>query len=207
MIVRLISASVLSIALVASAVAPAMADSAKAGPGMTHIKTVSGLASTLEGRLVIMYSQGGGTSAVIGDSLAAATSQVVFHIPVTGTKAGVQHVGSMLVFLNTALNQQVQIQNPVVNLADGTVKAVVPLSSSTPITVFTISNAASVKTAVTTDRKAGLRTTTYTGAELVFAPGVGAVVNTALGLPTGIIADGAKFATADITLTKTIKRR
>ena len=72
----------------------AFADSAKPGQSMTHMKTAAGVASTLEAAGVILYVQGGATSAVIGDNLSAATSQVVFHIPVTANKAGVQHVGS-----------------------------------------------------------------------------------------------------------------
>ena len=61
---------------------------AKANQSMTHIKTVAGLTSLLEGAGVIMYVQGGATAGVIGDSLDAANSQMVFHVPATATKGG-----------------------------------------------------------------------------------------------------------------------
>jgi len=79
----------------------AHADTAKPGQSMTHMKTAAGLASTLEAAGVILYVQGGATSAVIGENLSAATSQVVFHIPVTANKAGVQHVGSNIIIQQT----------------------------------------------------------------------------------------------------------
>jgi len=53
---------------------------AKANQSMTHIKTVPGLTSLLEGAGVVMYVQGGATAGVIGDSLDAANSQMVFHV-------------------------------------------------------------------------------------------------------------------------------
>jgi hypothetical protein len=80
----------------------AYADTAKPGASMTHMKTAAGVASTLEAAGVILYVQGGATSAVIGENVSAATSQVVFHIPVTANKAGVQHVGSNIIFFNTS---------------------------------------------------------------------------------------------------------
>ena len=204
---RAIATAVTSLALAASAVAPAMADAAKPGASMTHVKTAPGIAATLEGAGVVLYSQGGATSAVIGESLAAAGSQVVFHIPVTGTKAGVQHRGSIVAFYNTTNNRVAQLQNPVVDLAKGVVTASVPqVAGSAPTPVLTIANADSLKPAVTTDRKAGLRTSTYSGARLVIAPGAGAVLDALLGLPAGTLADGTLFATADVTLNSTVRR-
>ncbi len=190
----------MALTLVSLAATPANADAAKPGTSMTHIKTTAGLASSLEGAGVVLYTQGGATSAVIGESLAAANSQVVFHVPVTGTKSGVQHLGSVLVVYNTSNNQQVQLQNPVINLTQGVVTATVPQAGGQSIPVFTISNAAALKPVVKTDRKARIRTTTYAGAQLVIAPGVGAVLNSTLGLPAGTIADGSSFATAEVTL-------
>lgn len=205
---RALATAAAAAALVATTVAPAVADSAKPGTSMTHMKTTAGLASTLEGAGVVLYSQGGATSAVIGESLAAANSQVVFHVPITGTAAGVQHAGSVLVLFNTANNRQVQLQNPVVDVAKGVVTATVPQGASAgPIPVFTIGNAAALKPAVTTDRKAGMRTTVYSGAQLVIAPGVGPVLDSLLGLPAGSFADGASFATADVTLNSPVRRR
>ena len=101
----------------------AFADTAKPGASMTHMKTATGVASTLEAAGVILYVQGGATAAVIGDNLSAATSQVVFHIPVTANKAGVQHVGSNIIFFNTANNQYLTLKNPVIDLAKGVVSA------------------------------------------------------------------------------------
>ncbi|MGI9199403.1 MAG: hypothetical protein ACR2I9_06855, partial [Candidatus Nanopelagicaceae bacterium] len=54
--------------LASASITPAVADAAKPGQSMTHIKTVSGITSTLEGAGVIMYVQGGATAAIIGDS-------------------------------------------------------------------------------------------------------------------------------------------
>lgn len=203
---RSASAVLIGGALIATATAPAWADAAKPGQSMTHMKTVTGLAPTLEASGVILYSQGGATSAVMGESLAAADGQVVFHVPVTGTKRGVQHAGSSLVLLNSGNNRQVQLRNPVIDLARGVVTATVPQGSPTPITVFTITNAGSLKPKVTTDRKTGLRTTAYTGAALSIAPGVGPVLDSLLGLQAGSLPDGTAFATADVTLNTAVRR-
>ena len=54
---------------------------------MTHIKTVAGLASTLESAGVVLLSRGGATSAAIRDSLASPKDQVVFHVPITNSKS------------------------------------------------------------------------------------------------------------------------
>lgn len=199
-------AALLGTAMTAAGVAPASADAAKPGQSMTHMKTVTGLAPTLESAGVILYSQGGATSAVMGESLATADGQVVFHVPITGTKRGVQHAGSTLVLLNTANNRQVQLRNPVIDLAKGVVTATVPQGTGAPTTVFTITNAASLKPKVTTDRAAGVRTTAYTGAALAIAPGVGQVLDTLLGLPAGSLPDGTPFATADVTLSASARR-
>lgn len=205
---RTLAIAAASVALVASTVAPALADAAKPGSSMTHMKTTAGLASTLEAAGVVLYSQGGATSGVIGDSLAAAGSQVVFHVPITGTRAGVQHAGSVIVLFNTTNNRQAQLRNPVVDVAKGVVTATVPQAPTTgPVPVLTITNAASLKPVVKTDRKAGLRTTVYSGAQLAIAPGAGPLLDSLLGLPSGSLADGASFATADVTLNGALPRR
>jgi hypothetical protein len=102
----MITAIAMSSLLLMSSSGTAVADAAKPGQSMTHMKTAPGIASTLEAAGVILYVQGGATAAVIGESLSEATSQVVFHIPITANKAGVQHVGSNIIFFNapTSLN-------------------------------------------------------------------------------------------------------
>lgn len=197
---RILTTVLASAALVTLSIAPVQADSGKPGQSMTHIKTAPGLASTLEGAGVVIYTQGGATSAVMGDSLSAANGQVVLHVPITGTKRGVQHAGSTLVLFNTSNNKQVQLRNPVVNVAKGEVTAVIPQGTGEAVTVFTISNAGSLKAKVKNDRATGVKTTTYTGARLVIAPGIGSALDSLLGLPTGSLPDGTVFATADITL-------
>lgn len=203
---RSLATAAAAVALVAASSAPALADSAKPGQSMTHVKTAVGIAPKLESAGVVLYTQGGATNAVMGDSIAAANGQVVFHIPITGTKAGVQHVGSTLVFFNTTNNKEVQLRNPVIDVAKGIVTATVPQGSGTPITVLTISNASSLKAVVKTDRKTKIRTTTYTGAQLSIAPGVGPVLDSLLGLPAGSLPDGTVFASADVTLSAAIRR-
>jgi hypothetical protein len=180
--------------------ATAGADSAKPGQSMTHIKTVAGLTSLLEGAGVVMYVQGGATAAVIGDSLNAANSQMVFHVPVTNTKAGVAHVGSNIVFHNTANDKQVVLRNPLIDLAAGTISTVIPQAGAEAMTTLSITNGASLKAKVTNDRKAKQRTTAYQGAALSLAPGIAAALVSLLGLPEGALPDGAAFATADVTL-------
>ena len=185
--------------LALTALAPsALADSAKPGTSMTHIKTAPGLASTLEGAGVVLYTQGGATSAVMGDGLDASNGQVVFHVPITGTKAGLKHAGSVLVLFNTATNKQVQLVNPVIDLAKAEVRAAVPGVSSKSVPVLTIANAKKLKPVVKTVD--GVKTTTYTGADLTIADGVASVITSGLGLPAGALSDGAKFGTADVTL-------
>jgi hypothetical protein len=159
------------------------------------MKTAAGVASTLEAAGVILYVQGGATAAVIGENLSAATSQVVFHIPVTANKAGVQHVGSNIIFFNTANNQFLTLKNPVIDLAKGVVSATIPQAGDAKIDVLTITN----------DKKAKQRTTAYTGAALILAPGVAATIASVLGLPAGSLPDGLAFATADVTLYSTTK--
>ena len=183
----------------------AHADAAKPGQSMTHIKTVAGLTEKLESVGVILYVQGGATAAVIGDSIATPTSQIVFHIPVTATKAGVEHLGSTIAFFNTVNNKVVQLRNPVIDLKAGVIRAVVPQAGTTAIPVLTIANAAELKAKVTNDRKAKLRKTLYAGATLNLAPQIGTTLNSALGLADGTIAEGATFATADVSLYTAIK--
>jgi len=194
-------------AVMVATMTPATADTAKPGTSMTHMKTVVGLASALEGAGVLLYAQGGATSAVMGDSVASTKGQVVFHIPITGTKAGVQHVGSMLAFFNSASNTLVQLQNPVIDLSTGTMSAVIPQTSGSRRPILRISNAAALKPSVKTDRKAGLRVTTYSGAQLDFMPGVSVVLEDLLNLPKGTLSDDAAFATTDITLNTPIPTR
>ena len=183
----------------------AFADSAKPGQSMTHMKTSAGVASTLEAAGVILYVQGGATSAVIGENLSAATSQVVFHIPVTANKAGVQHVGSNIIFFNTANNQFLTLRNPVIDLAKGVVSAIVPQAGNAKIDILTITNASTAKPKITNDRKAKLRTTAYTGTTLVLAPGVAETIASVLGLPAGSLPDGLAFGTADVSLYTKLK--
>jgi hypothetical protein len=173
---------------------------AKPNQSMTHIKTVAGLTSLLEGAGVVMYVQGGATAGVIGDSLDAANSQMVFHVPVTATKGGVTHVGSNIVFHNTANNKQVVLRNPLIDLAKGTVSAVIPQAAMDAMVALSITNGAAIKAKVTNDRKAKLRTTVYPGAALSLAPGIAAAIVSLLGLPEGALPDGAAFATADVSI-------
>lgn len=170
----------------------ALADSGS-GQSMTHIKTAPGLASTLESAGVVLYTRGGATSAVMGDSIATPNGQVVFHVPVTGSSPTVKHQGSTLVLFNTAGDRQVELRNPIIDLRSGVVRAAVG-DSGKATTVFRIPNAGKVKQST----KDGV--TTISGARLVLAPGVGAVVESGLGLPAGSLPDGTLFATADVTL-------
>lgn len=183
----------------------AVADAAKPGQSMTHMKTAAGVASTLEAAGVILYVQGGATAALIGESLSEATSQVVFHIPITANKAGVQHVGSNIIFFNTANNQHLTLRNPVIDLAKGVVSATVPQAGNAKVDILTITNASTAKPKITNDRKAKLRTTAYTGTTLVLAPGVAATIATVLGLPAGSLPDGLAFGTADVSLYSKLK--
>jgi hypothetical protein len=183
----------------------AVADAAKPGQSMTHMKTAAGVASTLEAAGVIMYVQGGATAAVIGESLSEATSQVVFHIPITANKAGVQHVGSNIIFFNIANNQHLTLRNPVIDLAKGVVSATVPQAGNAKVDILTITNAATAKPKITNDRKAKLRTTAYIGTTLVLAPGVAATIASVLGLPAGSLPDGLAFGTADVSLYSKLK--
>ena len=183
----------------------AHADSAKPGQSMTHMKTAAGVASTLEAAGVILYVQGGATAAVIGENVSAPTSQVVFHIPVTANKAGVQHVGSNIIFFNTANNQYLTLRNPVIDLAKGVVSATVPQAGDAKVDILTITNASQAKPKITNDKKAKQRTTAYTGTTLVLAPGVAATIASVLGLPAGSLPDGLAFGTADVTLYSKLK--
>lgn len=179
---------------------PANADAAKPGQSMTHMKTLQGITATLENSGVILYVQGGATSAVMGDSIGSADGQLVMHIPITGTKTGVEHVGSNIVFFNTANNKQVQLRNPLIDLKSGVINAAIPQSTGQSTAVLSITNASELKAKVTNDRKAKLRTTAYAGAKLSLAPGIAAAVTSLLGLPEGSLPEGLAFATADVTL-------
>ncbi len=173
---------------------------------MTHMKTTPGLISALEGVGVVLYVQGGATSGVIGDSIAIANSQVVFHIPITGSKSAVQHIGSTIVFFNTANNSHVQLRNPVIDLGKGVVTATIPQASNQSLTVLTIRNNAELKAKVTTDKKTRIRSTAYVGANLSLAPGLASTLNELLGLPANTLADGSNFGSADVTLKRVVKK-
>ncbi len=178
----------------------ASADSAKPGQSMTHMKTAAGLTSLLESAGVVLYVQGGATAAIMGESISSPDGQIVFHIPVTANKSGVQHIGSNIVFFNTANNKQVQLRNPVINLATGEVTAVVPQAENKSMAILKITNATTLKAAITNDRKASLRTTSYKGATLVLAPGISTALTSLLELPAGSLPDGASFGSADVSL-------
>lgn len=183
-----------------SNVTTASADSAKPGQSMTHMKTGAGLAATLEAAGIILYVQGGATSSIIGDSVGAPNGQYVFHIPVTSNKSGVQHLGSNIVFFNTANNLQLQLRNPVINLKTGVVTATLPQAENKSMTVLTITNAATLKPKVTSDKKTKLRTTAYSGATLSLAPGIAAAISSILELPEGSLPDATAFGSTDVTL-------
>jgi hypothetical protein len=183
-----------------SNVTTASADSAKPGQSMTHMKTGAGLAATLEAAGIILYVQGGATSSIIGDSVGAPNGQYVFHIPVTSNKSGVQHLGSNIVFFNTANNLQLQLRNPVINLKTGVVTATLPQAENKSMTVLTITNAATLKPKVTSDKKTKLRTTAYSGATLSLAPGIAAAISSILGLPADSLPDETAFGSTDVTL-------
>lgn len=196
-----------SIGLIAAAaflasvgVTPAVADAAKPGQSMTHIKTASGILSTLESAGVIIYVQGGATAAVMGESIGSSDGQMVLHIPITGIKTGVEHVGSNIVFFNTANNKQVQLKNPLIDLKKGVVTAGIPQADSQSMAALTITNASELKAKVTNDRKTKLRTTAYSGAKLSLAPGIAAALTSLLGLPEGSLPEGLAFASADVSL-------
>lgn len=184
----------------------AQADAAKPGQSMTHMKTEKGISSTLEAAGIVLYVQGGATAAVMGDSISSADAQVVFHIPITGTKTGVEHVGSNIAIFNTTNNSQVLIKNPVIDLKKAVVNAVIPQVGSQPVALFTITNVKDLKAKVTNDRKAKLRTTTYEGVKLSLAPGVAATLITALGLPAGALPEGLALASASVSLYSPIKK-
>jgi hypothetical protein len=196
---NLAAISIVSILLLSN-VATATADSAKPGQSMTHMKTGAGLASTLEAAGVLLYVQGGATSSIIGDSIASANGQYVFHIPVTANKSGVQHLGSNIVFFNTANNSFLQLRNPVINLKTGVVTATIPQADNKSMTVLTITNAATLKPKVTTDKKTKMRTTVYSGATLSLAPGIAAAISSILGLPENSLPDATAFGSTDVTL-------
>ncbi|MEY3354597.1 MAG: hypothetical protein RLZZ302_152 [Actinomycetota bacterium] len=197
----------LATTFISTSLVSASADSAKPGQSMTHMKTGAGLASTLEAAGVVLYVQGGATSSVIGDSIGAAAGQYVFHIPITSNKSGVQHLGSNIVFFNTANNLQLQLRNPVIELSTGVVRALVPQAGDQVLDILTITNASTLKAKITRDRKANLRTTAYVGATLSLAPGIAASISSILGLPANSLPDAAAFGSADVTLYGKDKRK
>jgi hypothetical protein len=196
---KLTALSVISI-LAFSYTTTASADSAKPGQSMTHMKTGAGLASTLEAAGIILYVQGGATSSIIGDSIGAPNGQYVFHIPITANRSGIKHLGSNLVFFNTSNNLQLQLRNPVIDLKTGVVTATLPQAENKSMPVLTITNAATLKPKVTSDKKTKLRTTSYVGATLSLAPGIAAAISSILGLPTETLPESAAFGSTDVTL-------
>lgn len=197
---RSIVTSIFVSAFLAANIVSATADAPKPGQSMTHMKTGAGLASTLEAAGIIMFVQGGATSSVIGDSIGAPNGQYVFHIPITANKSGVQHLGSNIVFFNTANNNQLQLRNPVINLKTGVVTATVPQAENKSLTILTITNLAGLKPAITTDKKANLRKTAYSGATLSLAPGIAAAISSILGLPENSLPDALAFGSTDVSL-------
>ena len=198
---KMITGLTAAVLIAASAgISPANADAAKPGQSMTHIKSDAGILSTLENAGVIMYVQGGATAAVIGDAISSSDSQMVFHVPITGTKTGVEHTGSNIVFFNTANNKVVQLKNPLIDLKNGVIKSVISQAGSNSMATLSITNASQLKAQVTNDRKAKLRTTAYKGAKLSLAPGIAAALTSLLGLPEGSLPEGLAFASADVTL-------
>lgn len=183
----------------------AFADAAKPGQSMTHLKTVAGTSSTLESLGVVLYAQGGATSGIIGDSISSADGQIVFHIPVTRSRNAVSHIGSNIVFFNSLNNRQVQLRNPVIDLKQGVVTAVIPQRSSQVTTVFQITNASNLKATKTNDRRAQLKTTAYKAIALSLAPGIGNTLSSLLGLTEGSIPENLSFATADVSLYSRLK--
>lgn len=193
-------------AFISTSMVSASADSAQPGQSMTHMKTGAGLSAALEAAGVVLYVQGGATASVIGDSISSTNGQYVFHIPITANKSGVQHVGSNIVFFNTANNAQIQLRNPVIDLTKGVVTATVPQAGNQTLDVLTITNASTLKAKTTNDRKAKLRTTAYAGATLSLAPGIAAAISTILVLPANSLPDAAAFGSADVTLYRAIKK-
>jgi hypothetical protein len=193
-------------AFMSTSVVSASADSAKPGQSMTHMKTGAGLSAALEAAGVVLYVQGGATASVIGDSVSSANGQYVFHIPITANKAGVQHVGSNIVFFNTANNSQLQLRNPVIDLTKGVVTATVPQAGNQTLDILTITNASTLTAKITNDRKAKLRTTAYAGATLSLAPGIAAAISTILSLPANSLPEAAAFGSADVSLYRAIKK-
>lgn len=196
----------LTSAFIFSSSAVAIADSAKPGQSMTHMKTAAGVISTLESEGIVVYVQGGATASIIGDSISSANGQMVFHIPVTANNKGVQHTGSNIVFFNTKNNLQLVLRNPVIDLGAGVVKAIVPQAADQTITILNISNAATLKPTVVNDRKGGIRSTSYKGANLVLAPGVAGTITTTLGLTAGVLPEGLAFGSTDVTIYSKIAR-
>ena len=196
-----------SILIGALGVTPAVADAAKPGQSMTHIKTIAGVSAQLESSGVILYLQGGATSAIMGDSIASADGRYVFHIPLTAKKSALEHLGSNIVFFNTVNNKQVQLRNPVINLSTGDVTATIPQVENKSLKVMTITNLSEIKAKITDDKSAKTRATAYAGANLALAAGIAQSLNTLLELPAGTIGEGVNFATADLTIFSKIAKK
>lgn len=100
-----------------------------------------------------------------------------------------------------------RLRNPVIDLAKGVVTATVPEANNQKLTILTITNSASLKPKVKSDRKAGLRTTAYSGATLSLAPGIAAAITTALTLPANSLPDETPFGSTDVTLYSKIAKK
>ena len=92
-----------------------------------------------------------------------------------------------------------------IDLKKGVVTATVSQAGSEPITILSISNANALSAKKATDKNAGVRSRTFAGASLNFAPGVAATLSSLLGLQSGSITEGSLFATADVTLKKRVR--
>ena len=68
------------------------------------------------------------------------------------------------------------------------------------LTVLTVTNLAGLKPTITTDKKANLRKTAYTGATLSLAPGIAAAISSILGLPENSLPDALAFGSTDVSL-------
>lgn len=201
---KIISSLLVSLLTLLGATA-VFADSASPVQSMTHLKTVPGISAALEEAGVLLYAQGGATAGVMGESISDSKGQVVFHIPVTANKNGVQHAGSNIVLFNTSNNRQVLLRNPVIDLKGGIVTATIPQVGSDSIKVFLITNGQELTSKKTTDRANGVRSRTFAGAALSLAPGVSGTLTSLLGLPDGTIGESSPFAVADVTLKKRVR--
>jgi len=93
----------------------------------------------------------------------------------------------------------------VINLKTGVVRATLPQAENKSMDILTITNASTLKPKVTSDRKAGLRTTAYSGVTLSLAPGIAAAISSILGLPENSLPEATPFGSTDVSLYSPIK--